>query len=140
MGSWFFISLLYYFLSALAHLSQNQLRLKSNYHTLKTIFKVPALKNTEYFDEAEIKFNPRLKQVIFSFLSFQHEADGFDLTFAPHLISLVWRVHLRPCSEFINLVFFLLYMTTFLSVYKWTKYIRTTIVMGGRHRQKYRHN
>ena len=106
MGSWFFISLLYYFLSALAHLSQNQLRLKSNYYTLKTIFKVPALKNTEYFDEAEIKFNPRLKQVIFSFLSFQHEADGFDLTFAPHLISHVWRVHLRPCSEFINLFFF----------------------------------
>ena len=82
---------------------------------------MPAFKNTEYFDEAEIKFNPRLKQVMFSFLSFQHEADGFDLTFAPHLISLV-------------------YMTSFLSVYNLTKYIRTTIVMGGRHRQKYRHN
>ena len=51
---------------------------------------MPTLKNTEYFDEAEIKFNPRLKQVIFSFLLFQHEADSFDLTFAPHLISLVF--------------------------------------------------
>ena len=116
MGSWFFISVLYYFLSAFAHLSQNQLRLKSNYHTLKTIFKVPAFKNTEYFDDAEIKFNPRLKQVMFSFLSFQHEADDFDLTFAPHLISLVWRVHVRPCSEFINLVFFTLYDLFFISL------------------------
>ena len=116
MGSWFFISVLYYFLSALAHLSQNQLRLKSNYHTLKTIFKVPAFKNTEYFDDAKIKYNPRLKQVMFSFLSFQHEPDDFDLTFAPHLISLVWRVHVRPCSEFINLVFFTLYDLFFISL------------------------
>ena len=77
---------------------------------------MPALQNTEYFDEAEIKFNPRLKQVIFSFLSFQHEADGFDLTFAPHLISLVWRVHLRPCSEFINLFFFTLCDLFFISL------------------------